>query len=159
MLGQGNAKNMLHQLVDPRHRWKLVLLEHWSDICGSLSDQSRIERITDDTIVLSTTHPAWGQELSMSARSIKVRANRLLGERKILHVMVEGNSQDQRFARWGDDAVVGPSIQSPVVSRCDKVNLGKEEKRALSSVKEGELRESLKAFCLKCKVRSEDTKL
>jgi len=68
-------KNLIYSLIPAEHHWKFTLFKQWDDIIGNLKDRVVIEKIEGDTLILTTTHPAWANELLLLTPLLKQKIN------------------------------------------------------------------------------------
>ena len=136
--------NFLNDLVSPAHVWKVKLFENWGAIIGNLRDKARIERIENKLLVIGVIHPAWAQELFLLSDIIKNRINSFLGKEYIKDIRFK----TVVFKNKNDKPKKAFTNKHKVFRR---TCLTQFESRTLSSIKDEELKKSLKEFCFRCK--------
>src|SRR5690349_13440966 len=75
ILGQGNNNS-----------WQLHLIKNWSSIIGKLSTKVKLEKISNDTIVLGVYDSCWMQELYLLSDELLKKINSKLDEPKIKQI-------------------------------------------------------------------------
>ncbi len=124
--------------------WRINLLKNWVPFIGQLSSHMRLEKISDNTLIIGVYEPQWMQELFMLSKFIIDKINSNLGHKYIENLkfkLVERNIPNIKDSN---------PIQkdSKINAREYKLNLN--QKNALNEIKDDQLRESLYTFLINC---------
>ena len=135
-------KNLLETIIKSDNNWKTDLLYKWRDIIGSLHHKVCIEKIYDDTIILSVLHSSLMQELYLLTPLLINTINQNLDQPRIKQV---------RFKQAGIKKARPPLAQAVISKKKTKeVTLTQEDERVLERVTDSALRETLRAFRMRC---------
>ena len=143
-----HAKKLLTTLVDRNHAWKLTLFEKWDSIIGSMKDKVRIEKISQDALVLGVCHPTWAQELSFLAPMLKQKINTALQEERIKTV----HFRIVPFA--AKTKPLCPTINQTTLDADEEHCFTFMEQSSLENVSSHELRQELAKFYVRCQKRN-----
>lgn len=129
ILGQGNNNS-----------WQLHLIKNWNSIIGKLATKVKLEKISNDTIVLGVYDSCWMQELYLLSDELLKKINSKLDEPKIKQI---------RFKQIGfkKAAIVKPRKNH---FEFKKVHLSPKELYALKKISDPQLEEALKNFLVRC---------
>lgn len=70
-----HIKNILNKLFTEQTHWQGYLLTQWPLILGSLKDHVTLEKMHQDTIVVSVSNSSWLHELYMLSDMLKDKIN------------------------------------------------------------------------------------
>ena len=132
---------LVKSVIAEQHQWKIILLEQWPAIIGSLAPYVTIEQIKESVLFLGTKHPAWSQELSFILPELKEKINNLLSSEKITAIIIKHNgciAERKKITRE-------KKSQKPVIPERTLTIL---EQYHLSRIKDQELQTALKLFLL-----------
>jgi len=82
-------KNLIYSLIPAEHHWKFTLFKQWDDIIGNLKGRVVIDKIDGETIILTTTHPAWANELLLLTPLLKQKINACLDRPRIKTIRLQ----------------------------------------------------------------------
>ena len=124
------------------HDWKIALLRAWPDIVGPLATKVRIEKITENALVLGVQDSCWLQELYLLSPVLLKTINKTLDAPRIktLRFMIADIT-----VKNGKKKSPEPKKQPP-----KQVNLNPAEQAALSTIADQELRYALQQFLVRC---------
>lgn len=129
-------------LQSSQQSWKLSLLQKWPEIMGNLAQQVSIEKIYDDTLVLSVGNSSWLQELYLMEQTILTTINQNLDQPRFKQLRFKQKDQSMRTKRKKEKKVV--------VERPQSFPLSAQEKKALQDVNDPCLRTALESFLVRC---------
>jgi hypothetical protein len=135
-------KHVLPIVLDSSTDWRLYLLQNWQSIVGSLKTRIRLEKISDDTLIIGVYESHWMQELFLLSRVLISSINKHLGQQKITRLrfklveekhtrLIVCKTQDMRYE------VLVPHLTC-------------EQKHALMHIKDEQLRNELTRFLARC---------
>jgi len=135
-----NLKELLQTLINPQKNWKTDLLYRWKDITGSLYSKVRIEKIHDDTLILGVFHSCWMQELYLLSPLLMKTINEKLDQPYIKQIRFKQISPKKK------------KVEKEIIEVRPKkdIVLTHHDESALSKITDGELRDVLKAFRVRC---------
>jgi len=136
------VKNILQSyLAQNDADWKLSLLKSWPEIIGSLGNKVAIEKVHDDTVVLSVYDSCLMQELYLLSPVLINSINKKLDQPRIKQVRFKqaGRKKEKKV-------VAPPKIREPE----KEIHLSSREKQALTTIEDPALRAALKAFRIRC---------
>jgi len=125
--------------INNNDSWKIYLLTNWNSIVGNLSSKVKLEKIFEDTLVISVYNSSWMQELFLLSNVLIKNINSKLDKPRIKHL---------RF-KLADRIKEKKAIEKKI--EIEKViYLNSEELTALKKIEDPELSESLKKFLIRC---------
>lgn len=140
-------KTLVHTVFSNQQNWKLELLKHWPTILGNLKTKVYLEKIGEDTLVLSVADSCWLQEIYMLSPLLLETINKKLDAPRIKHL---------RFKKVG---IKKKQLQkkAPVTKPNARTirPLTLKEEQALQKVKDPVLRTALSDFLHRCRQESE----
>lgn len=145
-MATNHVQQLLLTIIPQEHRWKLVLFQRWDSIIGTLKDKVKIEKIQNDALFLSVSHPSWAQELLMLSGLLKRKINNILQEERIKVI---------RFSTTSFKPTVEPITQSslfmpiPPSEAPVSVTLTHKERKTLEGIASDDLRSALEQFCVR----------
>ncbi len=143
-------KDFLYALVPDTMQWKILLLENWGTIIGPMKDRVTIHTITDYSLILEVSHPAWAQELLHLAPLIKDKINSLLQANYIKDIRFKVVAPHQR--NKPSTATRNAYSASFLKKRKQSFyTLTVHEEKALASIQDSELQEAMRAFLISSK--------
>ena len=143
-------KQVIHTLLDPSKDWRLYLLTHWNTIMGSLAIRVRLEKIElvqdHAVLVLGVYESVWLQELHMLSAVLIRSINNKLGHAYVkqvrLTLVIKQKDRSKKYVHTAAHNSVARTI------------LTEEEKKALSSISNPDLKKTLETFLLRCSQNS-----
>ena len=133
-------KSLLKQVLE-KDDWRMVLARQWDQVIGSLKTRIRLEKIYNDTLVIGVYEYHWMQELYLLSPELCQKINQFLKEDRIARIrfkLVEKKKRTPRAAK-----------PKPLI-RPLKIVLTGPQKRALGSIEDVHLKESLIDFWGRC---------
>jgi hypothetical protein len=121
--------------------WRATLLRNWPEIVGPLSTQVYIEKISDDTLTLSVYDSCLMQELHILSSVLRSTINKTLDQPYIKHI---------RFKKVPRTSTRKKNMQEGAMCAIKRIQLTAAEQHALANIHDHELRDLLKAFCVRC---------
>jgi hypothetical protein len=134
-------KDVLQTLIHPEKNWKTDLLYRWNEIIGPLHNKIRIEKITDNTLILGVFHSCWMQELYLLSPLLIKTINEKLDQPYIKQI---------RFKHIGIKHLKQKPVKHSPIQKKKEVILTKQDECALAKITDPVLREALKAFRIRC---------
>jgi CRISPR/Cas system endoribonuclease Cas6 (RAMP superfamily) len=135
-----SLKDLLLTIICPKKNWKIFLLYNWNEIIGALHTKVRIEKIYDDTLILSVFHSSWMQELYLLSPLIIKTINEKLEQPYIKQIRFKQSSiKKKRSEKQKNEMFYKKNVQ-----------LTKKEEYILTKITDPTLREALKAFRIRC---------
>ena len=141
-------KQLLSNLVDPEHAWKVTLLKNWEQIIGSMKNKVTLETIFDTHLLIGVTHPAWAHELSLLAPIITQKINAVLKEDRIKKLTFRVVNKTTSAANHTLNQDNNDNRLKNQTSRSYSLTI--QEYQALETVQDAELRASLELFFIRC---------
>jgi hypothetical protein len=134
--------DLVATIFHQEHDWKIALLRSWPDIVGPLATKVRIEKITENALVLGVQDSCWLQELYLLSPMLLKTINKTLDQPRIktLRFMVA----DITIKNGKKKSLEQPK-QPP-----KKVYLNSTEQAALSAIVDQELSHALRQFLVRC---------
>ncbi len=129
-------------LQSTQSSWKLSLLQKWPEIMGSLAQQVSIEKILDDSLVLSVRNSSWLQELYLMEQTILSTINQSLDRPRFKQLRFKQKEQKLRTPKKREKAIVKKTFAP--------VQFTAQEKKALNNVLDPVLRSGLESFLIRC---------
>lgn len=142
-----HISELLNSLVAPKDEWKIKLFNNWDKVIGKLKDKVIILKVENKLLVLGVTHPAWSQELFMLSDILKNRVNSLFEKEHIKYIRFETLKSKNKEYKSLKNKVLDNNEKKII----KKLSLTKNEYVSLTKIKDVELKENIKKFCLKCK--------
>lgn len=135
-----HVHTFLSSLLPKQENWKVQLLSNWQSIMGNLHTKVQLEKIYEDTLVLSVNNAAWLQELYLLSPMLLNAINQKLDQPRIKHL---------RFKQAG--IRVAPIQKGETQTKHYKhVAFTADERAVLNNMKDPQLREALQAFLIRC---------
>jgi hypothetical protein len=134
----------LHELIAtclPTDNWRLTLIKEWPTIFGPLSARVSIEAVHDTTLVLGVSDACLMQELYLLSPLIVSTIQKTIGSSVIKQVRLKRTEMSMKHK---------PSKTMSVQHTKKTVLLTRAETHALECVRDLELREALKNYCMRC---------
>jgi Dna[CI] antecedent, DciA len=123
--------------------WRLVLLNNWSTIVGSLKTRICLEKIFDDMLVIGVYEYHWMQELHMLSRVIIATINKHLDKPRIVKLQFRLKEEKPKH-------FLPRPAPSVYVSRA--VTFTEKQQQALINIADEGLRQALTNFFIRCQV-------
>lgn len=139
-----HIKDIVHNIIkasSPENDWKGVIMQNWPTIIGSLASRVFIEKIYQDTIVLSVTDSCWMQELYLLSEILKNKINQTINQPRIKTI---------RFKYGTKKNMPLMKKKQPEARSFTPRKLTAAELAALSKIQDQELSEVLARFLQKC---------
>lgn len=142
-------KDLVHQLIPQEFQWKIGLLQNWKTIIGPLHDKVAIHAIQERSLILEVSHPAWAQELLHLTPLIKQRINSALNNTHIQEIRFKVTMPRAFHPKKNNyrQAFISLLKKKPQTS----YTLSNREECALTSLKNEELKDAMRAFLVACK--------
>jgi len=121
--------------------WKMQLLRAWPTVLGDLTPLVSLEKIDNDTLILGIQDSCWLQELYMLSPLILKMINKNLDQPRIKTLRFK-----MRGAKKATVEKKIPTPKAPVAAR----PLSARERNALETIQDGQLKEVLKGFLIRC---------
>ncbi len=141
-----HISELLSSFVVKQDEWKIKLFNNWDKVLGNLSDKVVILKAERHMLILGVTHPAWAHEMFMLSDVLKERINSLFGREQIKYI---------RFKIVKKQNVVKHikkvERKKNTVENKKDLGLSRSEYLSLTKIKDPELKDFLKEFCLKTK--------
>jgi hypothetical protein len=135
-------KDLVPLIVDNKNDWRASLLKNWHQIIGSLATRVRLEKVTQDMVIVGVYESHWMQELYLLTPVMIDSINDFLGKPYIKQIrlkLVEDKEAPTRYKpRKKKDWVV------------PQVDLTTTQKGALDKITDPQLRDALVGFWMKC---------
>ncbi len=141
---------ILIKIISPEHQWKLSIHAQWDFLIGTLKDKVILEKVTNDSLILSVCHASWAQELLMLTPLLKKKVNALFDTERIKHIRlrtIDFSLRKQRFSEKIDKKIQTDELLHQQPLRY----LSNREQRCLKKVGYGDLREDLESYAFRCK--------
>ncbi len=135
-------KDLVPRIVNGTNDWRAVLLKNWPTIVGSLATRVRLEKISQDMIIIGVYESHWMQELYLLSPVLIDSVNDFLGKPYIKQArfkLVEEKVAPTHFRAREKKNIV----QREVV-------LTTAQKGALEKIMDPQLRDALIGFWGKC---------
>ncbi|OQA35023.1 MAG: hypothetical protein BWY54_00748 [Candidatus Dependentiae bacterium ADurb.Bin331] len=134
-------KHFLNALLPAQQSWKLTLLQQWHTIMGNLKTHVTLEKINDDTLTLGVFNSSWMQELYLISPIILETINKNLDQPRIKQIRFKQIVQKKKKKIMNN----APSNLKEI-----DISLTVNEKNALATIQDPELRQSLYKFLVRC---------
>lgn len=136
-----SLKSVFKNIVGSDRHWKLNVLDNWATIVGTMSNYVSVDKIYEDTIVLTVVDSCWMQELYLFSDLLLKKINQNLDQPRIKHL---------RFKQLG--VCKKKATVSKVVKKtsCKFVSLSSVERAALKKIKDPQLSSALEKFLIRC---------
>lgn len=138
-------KQLLHNVFNYQHNWKIQLLKNWPDILGNLSTKVHLEKINDDSLVLGVADSCWLQELYMLSPLLLRTINKKLDEPRIKSLRFKKVGIKKETKNKAIKRKKAPFIAPPLTSK---------EQKALANIKDPDLHREIQAFLRRCQQES-----
>ena len=135
-------KDLVSHVLVTKVDWHISLLQNWDTLVGALKTRVRLEKIQDDTLIIGVYEAHWMQELYLLSHVLLNSINTFLGTPHIKHLrfkLVE--ERPKRPTR----KPVHHSLKTTSV-----ITLSLEQKNALESIDDVQLKEALVQFWAHC---------
>ena len=139
-------KDLLQRVLNPEADWRILLLNNWQTIVGSLKTRIRLEKIYSDTLIIGVYESHWMQELFLLSRVLIQAINKQLGKQYI------ANLKFQLICQNSVKPILKPKVAA-VPCSITKASLTHEQENALLRVKDEQLRHELVRFLARCQGR------
>lgn len=137
----------MHELlrgIFKNDEWKFQLLSEWTSIVGNLSDKMRLEKIDNDTLVIGVYQATWLQELYLLSNVLLHSINKHLKHPHVKKLRFKHASVHEHKNTSQEAAVVEP------LKKVQPFILSYDERRALSTIKDQDLKQALQGFLQRC---------
>jgi len=135
--------SIISSLITHENSWHIQLIRDWSEIMGPLSSKVTLEKIDGSLLMLGVYNSSWMQELYLLTPLIIKTINAKLGDSCVSSVKL------RLIARKNPNASKAAQAY-PKISSVEPKTLSSQERDALSSIEDDELRQALKKFLDKC---------
>ncbi len=145
-------KNYLKKILPQELRWKAKVYKNWGKILPIFADQTTIEQIQNDLIIIGVSHPTIAQELFFLSEQIKNKINNLLDKPRINKIQFR--IKEKHFKKSKKDKKKRTAIFSiSSISTIENTQL-----KHLEKIKDKKLRKEIMKFYIQCKKKSLYTK-
>ncbi len=134
-------KKLLPNIFSKHKDWKFQLLSNWPSIVGNLETHVRLEKIDNETLVLSVQDSCWLQELYLLSPLLIRTINKTLDQPYVKHL---------RFKTAGVQYKKNKTHKKEATREYKKVVLTKTEEEALHNIQDTQLKEVLRSFLIRC---------
>lgn len=144
-----HVHHLLLSVIPQEHRWKIILFQQWESIIGSLKDKVKIEKIQNDALFLTVSHPSWAHELLMLSGLLRKKINNALQEERIKTIRFSSSSfkpTPESPSEKNSSLFIPLSPQEEITS----VTLNAQERKTLDHVPCDDLRSVLEQFFVRC---------
>jgi hypothetical protein len=138
------VKHILSSLLTNQEDWRIMLLQKWDTIMGGLKTRIRLEKITDDTLVIGVYEAHWMQELFLLSRVITNTVNKALDKPRITQLRFKLVEEKKKIKREKKS----PDYTKPV--SIQEIKLNRQQQLALDQIKDVHLQQVLKQFLARC---------
>lgn len=142
-----HISELLNNYISEKNEWKIKLFNNWDKVIGNLKNKVIILKVENKLLVLGVTHPAWAQELFMLSDLLKNRINSLFEKEHIKYIRFK----TLKFKQNKFQNINKENIKFEKKNKVKKLALNKKEYKALTKIKDEELKASLKKLFLRCK--------
>lgn len=139
-----HIKDIVQNIIkasSPDNDWKSIIMQNWPTIIGSLASRVFIEKIYQDTIVLSVTDSCWMQELYALSEILKNKINQTINQPRIQTIRFKYGVRKNSFVPKKTE--LKPYFFTPR-------KLSTIEQAALNKIQDQELSEAMARFLQKC---------
>jgi hypothetical protein len=136
-----SIKSVFKNILAPEQHWKLNLLNNWAAIIGSIGQYVHIEKIHDDTLILSVVDSCWMQELYLLSDLLLKKINQNLDEPRIKNLRFKQSSVRKK-------KVACAKVKPKPLHK--NVLLSAQERAALEKIKDPQLSKALEEFLVRC---------
>lgn len=133
-------KAIIADLLPSHAQWRLNLLSNWDSIMGNLKTKVHLENLSEDTITLGVYDSCWLQELYLLTPMLLHHINNALDVPRIKTLKFKKSGLRKNITVKKVD----------VKKEFKNVHLTAQEKKALTVIKDGELRCALEQFLIRC---------
>lgn len=140
-------KNLIYKVIPAEHHWKFILFKQWDLIIGTLKNRVTIEKIDGDTLYLSTTHPAWANEILLLAPLLKQKINTCLTSPKIRNIHLKASPNKAKSSI----EMAKPMPSQPTAHQPIQSVLTPQEKTILAHLPDKTLQLVIANYFIRCK--------
>ena len=142
-----HIKELLSHLIKARpDNWKTKLLIQWDSIVGHLKTNVRLEKIYENSLVLSVEDSSWMQELYYLSEVLLTTINDNLDKPRITSLRFKNKGSAEKKA-----TAVTKSTRSSITKRDHTLTI--KEKVALEKITDEDLQRALKSFLIRCNAK------
>lgn len=134
-------KNILSTII-PVESWQADLLRNWPSIMGPLHNKVRLEKISEDTLIIGVYDSCWLQELYLLSSVLLDAINQNLDQPRIKQLRFKKVSATPSSNKQ-QKQVPAPRVLKPVT-------LKEHEIAALKNVNDPALGDALRQFLIRC---------
>ena len=134
-------KDILPSILGEQRSWQLNLIANWSLIVGNLKAKVQLVKILDDTVIIGVVDACWLQELYLLSPVLLKAINQNLDQPRIKHLRFKTIGIKKQIHKATSAATVGP--EKPY-------ELSVHEKKALTAIKDPQLRKALQEYLIRC---------
>jgi len=137
-------KSFLSQALTLSDDWRLYLLRHWPRLVGTLNTRMRLEKITDDALIIGVYDSHWMQELYLLSPVLIDTLNKELANRPIKRLRFKLVTQHKKVS-------LKKTTERPLIKKeIRRSPLTQREAAALKKIPDVELQEILALLLLNC---------
>jgi hypothetical protein len=142
-----HIKEFLSQLVkSDQNNWKTTLLIRWDSIVGHLKTNVSLEKIYEDSLVLSVEDSSWMQELYYLSEVLLTTINNNLDKPRITSLRFRNKGITKK-----QEGLIVKKTKGPLVKTIHTLTM--KEKTALERIADEELQKALKNFLIRCNAK------
>lgn len=134
-------KDLLERFLVKEESWHFDLLRNWNTILGKLHTKVQLEKIEKDTLILGVYDSCWLQELYLMSPLLLKTINQSLDQPRIKQL---------RFRKIGIFKKQEAKKNTKTSRVLKPVVLTSEQKEALNSISDAQLRAALENFLIRC---------
>lgn len=134
-------KDLLERFLVKEESWHFDLLRNWNTILGKLHTKVQLEKIEKDTLILGVYDSCWLQELYLMSPLLLKTINQSLDQPRIKQL---------RFKKIGIFKKKDAKKNHQSCRIAQPVVLTQEQKDALNSISDTQLRTALENFLIRC---------
>jgi len=125
--------------INNNDSWKLNLLTNWNSIIGNLHTKLKLEKIHEDTLIVSVNDSCWMQELYLMSNIIINNINKALGQHRINKLRFKLTQEKIK------------KIYIPQKKELEeKINFNSKEMIALTKIEDPHLSQVLEKYLIRC---------
>lgn len=132
----------MHTISNQNKQWKLMLIQNWESIIGSLASKVSIHKIYNHSITLGVSDSSWMHELYLLSDLIKKKINEALDKPHIQTIRFHYVTTTKKSVQKNQDPVSLPHKEKTLTNK---------EKKALEEIKDPELVKALTRLLQKCR--------
>ncbi len=137
-----HLKDLVSTIIPKTDSWQIFLLQEWNTIIGDLKVQVRLEKIQEDTLVLSVSSASWMQELYCLSDVLIKKINAQLPQPYIKKLRFNcTTSRTKKFI---------PQTYIQKATPHQEIVLNFAQKKALEKIKDPQLQRALQSFLVRC---------